>query len=158
MKTGMQISGDSILEHFPIDPPFRFVDRITQYNGEEIRGEFHFKENLPCYQGHFRGMPVTPGSLLTECCAQIGLLCFGIGLQILEDGRETISSRENKLPFALVSSQMQFYEPVYPDTEVTVTARKELYRFGRLRVTAEMRDEGGKLICKGQLQGQYALK
>jgi 3-hydroxyacyl-[acyl-carrier-protein] dehydratase len=38
----------------------------------------YFRWKLRFYKGHFEHHPVTPGVILTETMAQIGLVCLGI--------------------------------------------------------------------------------
>lgn len=71
---------EDILLHLPYAPPFLFVDALEYIDDAQVVGTYTFKADLPCYQGHFKGHPVTPGVLLTEVMAQIGLACLGIYL------------------------------------------------------------------------------
>jgi len=69
-----------ILSKLPYSKPFLFVDKILEVDGNSITGEFTFSPDLDFYKGHFEGNPVTPGVILTECMAQIGVVCLGIYL------------------------------------------------------------------------------
>ena len=71
---------DKIVEIFPIASPYRFIDAIDAVSGLGIQGHYTFREDEYFYKGHFPGMPVTPGAILAECMAQIGLLAFGMYL------------------------------------------------------------------------------
>lgn len=134
----------SIIERLPYDEPFLFVDTIHEANEEGIRGSFTFSEDLDIYRGHFKELPVTPGVILTECCAQIGLACFAIFL--MKDNFEDTF-------MALSSSEMHYYHTVYPGERVEVVSRKLYFRFGKLKCEVKMYNADKILVCKGQLSG-----
>lgn len=71
-----------ILERLPYTKPFLFVDELISVDENGATGTFIFNENLDFYKGHFKDNPITPGVILTECMAQIGLVCLGIYLMI----------------------------------------------------------------------------
>jgi 3-hydroxyacyl-[acyl-carrier-protein] dehydratase len=141
------LTKENILALLPYKRPFLFVDEIVQLTGEGAVGHFTFHRELDFYQGHFKDNPVTPGVILTECCAQIGLVCLGIYL--LEIG--------NKMPhqvqIGLSSAQMDFLLPVYPGEKVTVHSVKEYFRFNKLKCQVTMYNEQSQLVCKGAISG-----
>lgn len=137
-----------IIEQLPYTNPFLFVDALSKIDDDGVIGSYTFKKNAAFYKGHFIGNPVTPGVLLTECCAQIGLVCFGIYLQ----GSHTTSTK-NHLQIALTSSEMEFYCPVYPGETVVVTSEKKYFRFQKLKCLVKMHTQEGKLVCKGVIAG-----
>jgi 3-hydroxyacyl-[acyl-carrier-protein] dehydratase len=110
-----------------------------------VEGTYTFDENLDFYKGHFKDNPVTPGVILTEVMAQIGLVCLGIYL--LND-----TFNENTA-IALTSSEMDFLKPVFPKEKVTVISEKIYFRFGKLKCKVEMRNEKGEVVCKGIIAG-----
>lgn len=69
-----------IVSALPYEKPFLFVDEIVHLDESGIEGNYRFKEDEYFYQGHFKNYPVTPGVILTECMAQIGLVCLGVYL------------------------------------------------------------------------------
>jgi len=139
-----------ILKQLPYREPFRFVDSLDKIDDKGAEGRFTFRKDLPFYQGHFIGYPVTPGVLLTECCAQIGLVCLGLYLaQIL--GLETNS-------FVLSSSEMQFFIPVYPEETVRVQSEKVYFRFNKLKCKVRMYNRQEQLVCSGFLSGMILRK
>ncbi len=70
----------TIVQLLPYSRPFLFVDELTSVNDNGCEGFYIFREDEFFYQGHFKDNPVTPGVILTECMAQIGLVCLGIYL------------------------------------------------------------------------------
>ena len=71
-----------ILSKLPYSKPFLFVDEIIHIDENGVEGTFTFDENLDFYKGHFKNNPVTPGVILIEVMAQIGLVCLGLFLLI----------------------------------------------------------------------------
>jgi 3-hydroxyacyl-[acyl-carrier-protein] dehydratase len=135
----------SILEFLPYDEPFRFVDELVEISEEGVIGKYRYREDADFYRGHFKGFPVTPGVLLTETMAQIGLVCLGIYL--LKDELEIMP----KLAFS--EFEAEFLKPVYPGEEVLVRAEKEYFRFRKLKVKAEMHNAKGELVARARLAG-----
>lgn len=136
-----------IIASLPYDKPFLFVDDLLEVSADGATGNYTFHEDLNFFRGHFKNNPITPGVLLTECCAQIGLVCLGIFL--LGDN----PSAETKI--ALSSSEMEYYLPVFPNEQVTVTSEKVYFRFHKLKCKVKMHNSEGKLICKGIISGMF---
>jgi len=135
-----------ILEFLPYAKPFLFVDELSQVDDSGAEGSFTFLADMDCYRGHFKEYPVTPGVLLTECCAQIGLVCLGIYL--LQDEKN-----RNKIKIGMSSSQMEFLKPVLPNEKVRVVSEKVYFRFQKLKCDVRMYDSKGDMVCKGTLAG-----
>jgi 3-hydroxyacyl-[acyl-carrier-protein] dehydratase len=136
-----------ILERLPYDEPFRFVDGLVALTQQEVEGFYTFREDSWFYKGHFKGRPVTPGVILTECCAQIGLVCLGMGQEGTEESRAV----------ALAETEMNFLQEVLPGEKVRVQAEKVYYRFGKLRAKVRLYKEDGTLACKGVLSGMVIV-
>ena len=141
----------NIIERLPYDPPFLFVDEIISVSENEIEGVYTFKSEDYFYKGHFKNNPVTPGVILTECMAQIGLVCLGIYL--MSDDLQKDATPQ----IAFTSSQMDFYLPVMPKEKVRVISRKKVFRFNKLKCDAEMYNQAGDLVCRGQLSGMLKM-
>ena len=134
-----------IISRLPYSKPFLFVDKIIEINENGVVGEFTFDENLDFYKGHFKDKPITPGVILTETMAQIGLVCLGIFL--LNENTSSISL------IALSSVTIDFLKPVFPNEKVTVISEKIYFRFGKLKCKVSMQNEGGDLVCSGVIAG-----
>ena len=137
---------DLIVDQLPYVAPFLFVDAVERIDDTGVEGNFTFRKELDFYKGHFKDNPVTPGVILTECCAQIGLVCLGI---FLLNGSQVTPN----LKIGLSSSQMEFYKPVMPGEKVKVVSRKIYYRFHKLKCDVRMYDSKESLVCKGILAG-----
>ncbi|WP_299519745.1 hydroxymyristoyl-ACP dehydratase [Winogradskyella sp.] len=136
-----------IISLLPYKAPFLFVDGIDTVSENGITGHYTFKKEAFFYQGHFKGNPITPGVILTECMAQIGLVCLGIYL-IKDD------LKDYKQPqVALTSHQMDFYLPVLPDEKVTVRSNKDVFRFNKLRCKVRMYNKNEELVARGLISG-----
>ena len=71
---------EELIDLLPYQDPFLFVDEIDVISENAVTGSYTFKEDAFFYEGHFKNNPITPGVILTECMAQIGLVCLGIYL------------------------------------------------------------------------------
>lgn len=139
------MEGTEIIARLPYKDPFLFVDALNRVDENGAEGSFTFSEDLPFFEGHFKGFPITPGVLLTECCAQIGMVCLGIYLA-REEGTDGSL-------FVLSSSEMQFYIPVYPGEKVRVVSKKQYFRFSKLKCSVQMYNHQDQLVCSGTLSG-----
>ncbi|WP_370390262.1 3-hydroxyacyl-ACP dehydratase FabZ family protein [uncultured Winogradskyella sp.] len=137
----------NILEHLPYDEPFLFVDGIEQISENGITGFYTFKDNAFFYNGHFKNNPVTPGVILTECMAQIGLVCLGIYLL-----KDKIDSKQNP-EIALTSHNVDFFVPVFPNEKVTVVSEKEVFRFNKLKCNVKLFNSREELVARGKISG-----
>lgn len=138
---------NEIIQLLPYQKPFLFVDGIDEISENGIKGHFTFKKNSFFYQGHFKDNPITPGVILTECMAQIGLVSLGIYLL----RNELVTSKNPQV--ALTSHQMDFYLPVLPNEKVTVVSEKEVFRFNKLKCKVQLYNEKGALVCRGNISG-----
>ena len=69
-----------IIAQLPYQRPFLFVDALTHVSEDAVEGSYRFRMDEYFYQGHFTNQPITPGVILTEVMAQIGVVCLGIYL------------------------------------------------------------------------------
>jgi len=141
---------NDIIAQLPYTKPFLFVDELLHVDENSISGTYTFNEDLDFYQGHFKGNPVTPGVILTETMAQIGMVSLGIYLLGNELKKDTV--------VAFTSADVQFLKPVYPNEKVTVTSQKIFFRFGKLKCDVVMKNEAGQEVCKGILAGMITTR
>jgi len=134
-----------IIAKLPYSKPFLFVDELLRINENGVEGTYTFDENLDFYKGHFKDNPITPGVILVEVMAQIGLVCLGIFL--LKDTFNT------NVLIALTSTEIEFLKPVFPTEKVTVVSEKIYFRFGKLKCKVSMRNERGEVVCNGIIAG-----
>jgi len=142
---------NNILNHLPYKSSFRFVDNISRLTEDEVIGDFTLKEDAFFYEDHFAGNPITPGVIITEIMAQIGLVVLGIFL-ILKDAQLNIGNDNDLYPL-LTSTDVSFFKMVLPGQKVTVVSKKQYFRFGKLKCYVEMLDSSGELVAKGMFAG-----
>lgn len=134
-----------ILNKLPYTKPFLFVDELLHIDENGVEGRFTFSADLDFYKGHFKDNPVTPGVILTEVMAQIGVVCLGIYLL----GNDFNS----KSKVALTSSEIEYLKPVYPNETVTVISEKVYFRFGKLKCKVKMLNANKEEVCHGTIAG-----
>ena len=133
-----------ILNKLPYSKPFLFVDEIISIDDNGAVGSFLFDENLYFYEGHFKNNPITPGVILIETMAQIGLVCFGIYL---------LKNENKNVNFAMTSSEIDFLNPVFPNEKVIVYSEKVYFRFGKLKCKVRMENAYNEIVCSGTISG-----
>ena len=136
---------NEIISKLPYSKPFLFVDELLRVDENGVEGTYTFSPDLDFYKGHFKNNPVTPGVIIIEVMAQIGVVCFGIYLL----GNDFNS--ESKI--ALTSSEIEYLKPVYPNEKVTVISRKVYFRFGKLKCNVKMLNENNQEVCAGTIAG-----
>ena len=141
------MTSNQIINLLPYQQPFLFVDELAMISNEGVTGNYTFKPNEYFYQGHFKNNPITPGVILTECMAQIGVVCLGIYLLNEE------KSEQKNLQIALTSSQTDFFIAVLPNEKVTVISEKEYFRFNKLKCKVKLFNEKNELVCRGVISG-----
>ena len=134
-----------ILAKLPYSPPFLFVDDLVSVDENGVTGNFTFKEDLDFYKGHFKNNPVTPGVILTETMAQIGLVCLGIFLV----GKDLNENSQ----IGLTSTEIEYLKPVFPGEKVTVISEKIYFRFNKLKCKVKMLNEKSEIVCEGTIAG-----
>lgn len=153
------MKSEQIISLLPYQKPFLFVDGIDSISEDEIKGYYTFKKDESFYGGHFKNNPITPGVILTECMAQIGLVCLGIYL--LKDELETLQQAQNEKvvqpQIALTSHLMDFYLPVLPEERVMVISEKEVFRFNKLKCKVKMVNAKGDLVARGIISGMLKV-
>mgnify|MGYP003624234060 CR=1 FL=1 len=141
-----------IIKLLPYQKPFLFVEGIDSISENGVTGHYTFKEDESFYKGHFKNNPITPGVILTECMAQIGLVCLGVYL-LRNELNETA-----KPQIALTSHQIDFYLPVLPHEKVTVVSEKEVFRFNKLKCKVKLFNEKKELVARGLIAGMIVIK
>ncbi|EAS19741.1 putative acyl carrier protein dehydrase [Flavobacteria bacterium BBFL7] len=135
---------EKIVANLPYGDGFKFVDHILEMDDEHVIGVYRFRESEYFYKHHFIDQPITPGVILIECMAQIGLACLGTYL---------MTDKKNGLQFAFTENHIVFHHSVKPETAVIVSAKKEYFRFGKLKCLVQMIDEHEQKIAEGWVSG-----
>ena len=137
---------DKIVELLPYKKPFLFVDGFNHVDDSSISGYYTFKEDESFYPGHFPENPITPGVILTETAAQIGLVGGGI-YQLLKQEK-----KEEVIP-VFSSAEVNFLKPVFPNEKVIVESKVIYFRFSKLKCEVVMTNEKGEKVLNGHLSG-----
>lgn len=149
VSAGTALGPADVLELLPQREPFRFVDEILEVDEDHIVATYRYRAEADFYRGHFPGNPVTPGVILLETLAQVGVVALGIYLVALAGGREAV---ERTLAL-FADAEVEFSGVVRPGDRVTVRAKKVFYRRGKIRSEAEMTLDDGTVVCTATISG-----
>jgi len=150
-----------ILDRLPYKSSFRFVDEISFLDPDKVIGHYTLRADAFFYADHFPGHPVTPGAIVTEIMAQIGLVVLGIFL--LEEAAEAAidpaepanqpAEPAGRVFPLLTSADVSFLKMVLPGQKVTVISSRVYFRFNKLKCKVVMQDEAGEPIARGVFSG-----
>jgi 3-hydroxyacyl-[acyl-carrier-protein] dehydratase len=138
-----------VLELLPQKDPFLFVDEVLEVSDDHIVACFTFRHDHDFYRGHFPDRPVTPGVILLESLAQIGVVGLGLYLIARDQGRDAV---HNALAL-FTDANVEFTGLVSPGDRVTIRATKVFFRRGKIRSEAEMTLDDGTVVCSGIISG-----
>jgi 3-hydroxyacyl-[acyl-carrier-protein] dehydratase len=141
-----------VLELVPQQAPFRFIDEIVSLDVEQIVGAYRFREDEFFYSGHFPGCPITPGVILIEAMAQVGVVAFGIYLLACQ---KNMRPGQMNLPLSLFSlaDNVEFKGIVAPGERVIIKGEKVYFRKNTIKANVSMERENGEVVCVGKLAG-----
>jgi 3-hydroxyacyl-[acyl-carrier-protein] dehydratase len=151
--SGTRLTPKQVLDLVPQQDPFRFIDDIIELDDDHIVGTYRFRPEADFYRGHFPGNPVTPGVILIESLAQVGIVALGIYLLAQEREADT-----TKIMTLFTDTDIEFSGIVNPGDRVTITAEKVFYRRLKLRSKAEMKLDDGTIVCSGAVSGMGVFK
>jgi 3-hydroxyacyl-[acyl-carrier-protein] dehydratase len=143
---------NDILNYLPYKSSFLFVDNISALDLDGVTGDYTLRGDSFFYEDHFPGNPVTPGVIMTEIMAQIGLVVLGIHLILDESRRAGVPMGEDSFPL-LTDTNVSFFKMVLPGEKVTVVSKKQYFRFGKLKCFIEMHNGTKELVAKGTFAG-----
>lgn len=81
---GGELDRRAVRSILPYGDDFLFVDRVTRLREREIESCFRIPDRAPYLDGHFRGLPVMPGALMSEAFAQAGAILVRYNLEAPE--------------------------------------------------------------------------
>jgi 3-hydroxyacyl-[acyl-carrier-protein] dehydratase len=141
-----------VLRLVPQQKPFRFIDEIISLDDERIVGAYQFREDEYFYRGHFPGNPITPGVILIETMAQVGVVAFGI---YLLSRKRNMRPAQIDMPLSLfsVADGVEFKQIVAPGQRVIIEAKKVYFRNNIIKANVFMERENGEIVCFGNLSG-----
>ncbi len=136
-----------IIALLPYKDPFLFVTEIDSINAKGVMGQHTFLESSDFYKGHFKNKPITPGVILTETMAQIGLVALGIYIMHIQ------GKNVQDIQIGMTSTEIDFFISVFPGETVKVVSEKEYFRFNKLKCIVQMFNEKNELVCRGKIAG-----
>ncbi|GFP77738.1 3-hydroxyacyl-ACP dehydratase FabZ [Clostridium fungisolvens] len=93
-------------------PPFLMIDRILEINpGISAKGKKNVTINEDYFQGHFPGMPIMPGVLITEAAAQLCAIALASEISNVE---------VDLVPLLLKIEMMKFIKAVVPGDSLII--------------------------------------
>ena len=143
---------NTIIQLLPYKPPFLFVEELSHISENGSVGYYTFKNDEFFYQGHFKDRPITPGVILIEVMAQIGVVCLGIYLL-----KKNFTDLK-KPQIALTSNKIDFFLPVKPKERVKVVSEKIYFRLNKLKCKVQMFNKKNELVCRGTISGMLKVK
>ena len=141
-----------ILDHLPYKSSFRFVDNISSLDENGVEGDYTLQKDAFFYEDHFADNQVTPGVIITEIMAQIGVVVLGIYILLKAQQADGLNKAGQVIPL-LTSTDVSFFKMVLPGKKVTVISKKEYFRFDKLKCYIEMYDEENELVARGLFAG-----
>ena len=142
---------EQIVENFPIKSPYKYMEKIISVSEEEIVGSYTFKENEYFYEGHFPEDPVTPGAILQESAAQVGLLAFG--MYLLDKKNQLFPETK----FFLGASNLKFLGIVRPGEQIIITSKLIRFRFDTIKCKILITSNSDVIVCKGEMIGYVRI-
>lgn len=152
---GTEYTLDDIAKLIPHKEPFRFIDKITYLDENRIEGYYYFHDNHDFYKGHFPGHPITPGVILIEVMAQIGLVAFGLYLLTKTKSLDEVVS--TSVP-VLAAVDVKFCKKVLPGEYVFVKAEKTVFRHGKLICQVKLLNNCDCIVAQGSISGFIASR
>jgi 3-hydroxyacyl-[acyl-carrier-protein] dehydratase len=152
--TSVSLSPAEVLAMLPQKDPFLFVDEILEVDDDHIVAQYRFRPDADFYRGHFPGHPVTPGVILLESLAQVGVVALGLYQIARGQGMDAV---HNSLAL-FTDANVEFSGLVSPGDRVTIRAKKVFFRRGKIRSEAEMTLDDGTVVISGIISGMGVPK
>ena len=116
----IELISNKIIKRLPYLKSFLFVNEISFIDENKVIGHFSFSDKSFFYNSHFLHIPITPGVILIEMMAQVGMVSHLIFLHKLH---------ENKLKFHPVLHHIDssFLKQIYINEKLTVISEKEYF-------------------------------
>jgi 3-hydroxyacyl-[acyl-carrier-protein] dehydratase len=143
---------NKIMKLLPHRYPFLLVDRVLEYKANEsitCLKNVTINENFFC--GHFPGMPVMPGVLMIEACAQATAI---LAFQSMQDNNLDI---ENGIFLFAGIDKARFKKPVIPGDQLIISASVLASRQAIWKTSATVKVDD-KIVCHAELMAAFTKK
>lgn len=134
---------NEIRKYLPHAYPFLLVDRVVEFKEHDsIVGYKNVTVNEEFFNGHFPGLPIMPGVLITEALAQVsGILGFKSMDKTVADGTMYLFAGSDKVRFkrqVIPGDQLMLESKV-------VSVKRGIWKF-EVKATVD-----GELACSGSI-------
>ena len=141
LKAPIQLDFEQIKQIIPQRFPFLMLDRVIELEpGVRAIGLKNLTGNEWFYQGHFPKQAITPGAMICEAIAQIGIVFFHYTRE------ETI---EHDVTYLLGAIKMRFLEPVWPGEQLRLEVTPVKVMSNAALLTARVMVEG-RVVARGE--------
>ncbi len=114
-------SATFVTDRIPHRPPFLWLDRVLEIDGNQILAEKKIPEDLELFKGHYPGYPLMPGVLLCEAVFQAGGILLAELLRSGSDRGEGAAILAKPVLTRILGAK--FKREVRPGDTIAVTAR-----------------------------------
>ncbi len=101
---GGELDLAALLSILPYGEEFLFLDRVSRLEAARVEASFRIPRDAPYLRAHFRGLPVMPGALVAEGCAQTGTLLV----------RYNLDDQARKVVLGMQIDRARFAAPATP--------------------------------------------
>ena len=119
----------ALLSILPYGEEFLFIDAVRRLDPERAEATFRIPDDAPYLRAHFRGLPVMPGALVAEGCAQTGTLLV----------RYNLEDQAAKVVLGMQIDRARFPAPAVPGETLLYTVRLTALDARAARVEGEAR-------------------
>jgi len=138
-QTAKTLNSEQIKRIIPQRFPFLMLDRITMAEpGVRVVGVKNLSANEWFYQGHFPKRAVTPGAMICEAIAQVGIVFFALSKG---EGRD--------VTYLLGGIKIRFLHPAWPGDQLRIEVTPVRVTSNAAILTGEVFVEE-RLIAKGE--------
>jgi 3-hydroxyacyl-[acyl-carrier-protein] dehydratase len=152
IKIDIKIDIKEIMELLPHRYPFLLVDRVLEYKtNDSIKCLKNVTINENFFCGHFPGMPVMPGVLIIEACAQAAAI---LAFQTMKDKGESVE--DGIFLFAGID-KARFKKPVVPGDQLIISVSVDASKRAIWKTSATV-TVGDKIVCQASLLAAFTKK
>lgn len=138
----------ALLSVLPYGEEFLFIDSVSRLDLESAEASFRIPDDAPYLRAHFRDLPIMPGALVAEGCAQTGTLLV----------RYNLEDHEEKVVLGMQIDRARFPAPATPGETLSYSVRLTAIDSRAARLEGEARTEDRQIanvrVVVGIMDGQ----